>query len=59
MKDKKFTYINDYYKRNFKHGMVVRALGELGTAEYGNQYVYVRIMGKIRNFHPNDVEEVK
>ena len=60
MKDKKFTYINEYYKKDFSANKVVRASGELGVLLYGDNYCWIRMEnGEIRNYHPNDVELVE
>ena len=64
MKDKNFTYVNESYGKNFKHGMIVKIGGscteQFGSLEYGDSRVYARIMGKVQGpFHPNDVEEFK
>ena len=56
MKDKDFTYINDYYGKKFKANKIVRASGELGVLLYGDNYAWVKMEnGEIRNYHPSDV----
>jgi hypothetical protein len=61
MRDRKFEYINNAYKKNFKAGMTVLALGEEGVLCYGDNHCHIRMKkdGKIRHYHPNDVEVIE
>lgn len=64
MKDKNFTYINEYYGRNLKCGDIVRIAGScseaFGSLEYGNSHVFVKVLGKVQGgYHPNDIQLIK
>lgn len=58
MNDKKFTYINEYYEKQFKAGLKAKELvsGEIGILKYGTNYVFIEIYGQLRNYHPKDIE---
>ena len=57
-----FEYINKTYKKTFKAGLKVKALGEDGILVKGTSHCFVRVGKEIRTYHPDDVilqEEVK
>ncbi len=59
MKDKDFEYINKAYRKDFKAGLQVTALGKVGVLSYGDSHCWVKIEGKVLPFHPGDVELVE